>query len=252
MVATEFGPDGFLPEGPAECSALLASYGLSAVGGFVTLVLHDPAADPLPEAKRAVDRMVSAGADVMVVAAVSGQEGYDQALELDATGWATLLANLGAVSALAGAAGVTMGLHPHVGTLVEGPDAVRRVLEGSSVNLCLDTGHLLIGGTDPLALAREVPLRIVHAHLKDVDRDMAARVRDGCSTYTSAVAAGMYKPLGQGDVGIAGVLSALEGAGYGGYYVMEQDSILDAEPPPGGGPVADVRASVAFLREALR
>jgi len=81
--------DGFLPEGPAECSALLASYGLSAVGGFVTLVLHDPAADPLPEAKRAVDRMVSAGADVMVVAAVSGQEGYDQALELDATGWAT-------------------------------------------------------------------------------------------------------------------------------------------------------------------
>ena len=252
MVATEFGPDGFLPEGPAECSALLASYGLSAVGGFVTLVLHDPAGDPLPEAKRAVDRMVSAGADVMVVAAVSGQEGYDQALELDATGWATLLANLGAVSALAGAAGVTMGLHPHVGTLVEGPDAVRRVLEGSSVNLCLDTGHLLIGGTDPLALAREVPLRIVHAHLKDVDRDMAARVRDGCSTYTSAVAAGMYKPLGQGDVGIAGVLSALEGAGYGGYYVMEQDSILDAEPPPGGGPVADVRASVAFLREALR
>jgi inosose dehydratase len=251
MVATEFGPDGFLPEGPAECSALLASYGLSAVGGFVTLVLHDPAVDPLPEAKRAVDRMVSAGADVMVVAAVSGQEGYDQALELDATGWATLLANLGAVSALAGAAGVTMGLHPHVGTLVEGPDAVRRVLEGSSVNLCLDTGHLLIGGTDPLALAREVPLRIVHAHLKDVDRDMAARVRDGCSTYTSAVAAGMYKPLGQGDVGIAGVLSALEGAGYGGYYVMEQDSILDAEPPPGGGPVADVRASVAFLREAL-
>ncbi len=252
VVATEFGPDGFLPEAPGECSALLASYGLSAVGGFVTLVLHDPAADPLPVAKRALDRMASAGADVMVVAAVSGQDGYDQALELDATGWATLLANLGAVSALAGAAGVTMGLHPHVGTLVEGPGAVRRVLEGSSVNLCLDTGHLLIGGTDPLALAREVPDRIVHVHLKDVDRDMAARVREGSSTYTEAVAAGIYKPLGQGDVGIAGVLSALQGAGYEGYYVMEQDSILAAAPPPGAGPVADVRASVAYLREALR
>lgn len=252
MVATEFGPDGFLPEGPAECAALLASYGLSAVGGFVTLVLHDPAVDPLPEAKRALDRIVKAGADVMVVAAVSGQEGYDQALELDATGWATLLARLGAVSELAGAAGVTMGLHPHVGTLVEGRDAVRRVLEGSSVNLCLDTGHLLIGGTDPLALAREVPERIVHVHLKDVDRALAARVQDGSTTYTAAVAAGLYKPLGQGDVGIAGILSALQGAGYGGYYVMEQDSILDAEPAPGAGPLGDVRASVAFLRQVLR
>ena len=51
-------------------------------------------------------------------------------------------------------------------------------------------------------------------HLKDVDRDMAARRTGGSSTYTAAVAAGMYKPLGQGDVGIAGILAALEGAGY--------------------------------------
>ncbi len=252
VVATEFGPDGFLPEDPAECSELLSSFGLYALGGFVTLVLHDPAVDPLPEAKRALDRLVGAGADVMVAAAVSGQEGYDQALQLDEAGWATLLANLGSVSQMAAAAGVTMGLHPHIGTLVEGPDAVRRVLEGSSVALCLDTGHLLIGGTDPLALATEVPQRIVHVHLKDVDKTMAARVQAGSSSYTEAVAAGMYKPLGQGDVGVAGILAALEGVGYGGYYVMEQDTILDAEPAPGAGPLEDVRASLAFLRASLR
>ena len=100
---------------------------------------------------------MSTGADVMVVAAVSGQEGYDQALELGRHGVGTMLANLEAVAQLAGAAGVTMGLHPHVGTLVEGPDAVRQVLENSSVPLCLDTGHLLIGGTDPLELAARCP-----------------------------------------------------------------------------------------------
>ena len=251
VVATELGPDGFLPEDPVGCSELLASFGLSALGGFVTLVLHEPAVDPLPEAKRSLDRLVRTGAEVMVVAAVSGQEGYDQALELGAAGWATLLANLDKVAQLAETAGVTMGLHPHVGTLVEGPDEVRRVLEGSSVPLCLDTGHLLIGGTDPLELATEVPRRIVHVHLKDVDREMAARVRAG-SSYTRAVAAGMYKPLGQGDVGIAGILASLEGAGYGGYYVMEQDTILRAEPPVGSGPLDDVRASMAFLRGALK
>jgi inosose dehydratase len=251
MVATEFGPDGFLPEAPGECSRLLASYGLSAVGGFVTLVLHDPAVDPLPEAKRALDRMAAAGADVMVVAAVSGQDGYDHALELDAGAWATLLARLEEVSGLVGAAGLAMALHPHVGTLVERPEAVRRVLEGSSVKLCLDTGHLLIGGSDPLALAREVPERVAHVHLKDVDGRMAAQVRDGSTTYTAAVAAGMYRPLGRGDVGIAGILAALEGVGYHGYYVMEQDAILGSEPPPGEGPLLDVRQSVAFLRKAL-
>jgi inosose dehydratase len=145
-----------------------------------------------------------------------------------------------------------MGLHPHVGTLVEGPGEVRRVLDGSSVALCLDTGHLLIGGSDPLELATEVPARVVHVHLKDVDKEMAASVRTGSSSYTQAVAAGMYKPLGHGDVGIAGIVDALEGAGYTGYYVMEQDTILKDEPPKGGGPLDDIRASVEFVRAALK
>ena len=47
LAATEFGPDGFLPADPGERSALLKSYGLGAVGGFVPVVLHDPAHDPL-------------------------------------------------------------------------------------------------------------------------------------------------------------------------------------------------------------
>ena len=66
------------------------------------------------------------------------------------------------------------------------------------IKLCLDTGHLLIGGTDPLQLAREVPDRIAHAHLKDVDAALAARVQAGELTYTEAVRQGMYTPLGVG------------------------------------------------------
>ena len=47
--------------------------------------------------------------------------------------------------------------------MVENGYEVQRVLDGSSVALCLDTGHLLTGGTDPAELAPQVPGRIAHA-----------------------------------------------------------------------------------------
>ena len=53
------------------------------------------------------------------------------------------------------------------------------MLEGSAISLCLDTGHLLIGGTDPAELTRQAPDRIAHTHFKDVNDQIAARVRSG-------------------------------------------------------------------------
>src|SRR3954451_16021750 len=48
LVATELGPEGFLPRDPQSAARTLRDAGLSAVGGFVPVVLHDPAHDPLP------------------------------------------------------------------------------------------------------------------------------------------------------------------------------------------------------------
>jgi len=138
-------------------------------------------------------------------------------------------------------------LHPHVGTMVETRDDVYRLLDGARLPLCLDTGHLFVGGTDPAALARELPERIAHTHLKDVDAGLAESARAGQCTYTEAVRAGMYRPLGRGDVDIAGIVRTLEAHGYQGWYVMEQDTVLDAEPE-GAGPLLDVAVSVAYLR----
>jgi inosose dehydratase len=245
--ATEFGPDGFLPDNPAAKAALLASHGLSAVGGFVPVVLHDPDHDPADDVDRALDGFVAAGAGVLVLAAATGGDGYDDRPVLDTAGWTTLLANLDRLAAVAGRRGVRATLHPHVGTMVERGDEVQRVLEGSEIALCLDTGHLLIGGTDPAELAVRAGDRIAHTHLKDVDAGLAGRVRAGELSYTDAVRAGIYRPLGRGDVDVATIVASLEGSGYDGWYVLEQDTILAGEPDD-EGPVADVRASVRFLR----
>ncbi|WP_067180403.1 sugar phosphate isomerase/epimerase family protein [Microtetraspora niveoalba] len=242
VTATELGPDGFLPPGPADRASLLGRYGLRAVGGFVPVVLHDPGHDPLPGLRAALASFDEGV--VVVLAAATGVDGYDGRPALDTGGWRALLGNLERIRR---ATTRTVTLHPHVGTMVETRDEVRRVLDGCDVALCLDTGHLLVGGTDPAELVRAHAGRVAHAHLKDVDAELAARVRDGDLTYTQAVRAGIYRPLGKGDVDVAGIVGGLTRSGYQGWYVMEQDVVLDAEPPSGEGPVEDVRSSVAFL-----
>lgn len=249
LAATEFGPEGFLPDAPEEKAKTLASYGLRAVGQFVPVVLHDADHDPLPEVMAAMAGLVAADARTVVVAAATGAEGYDVRPVLDAAGWSTLLANLDRVSRAAADAGLVAALHPHVGTMVESGEETQRVLDGSGVGLCLDTGHLLIGGGDPVAVAAQRPGRVAHVHLKDVRLELADRVRAGATTYTEAVGDGMYVPLGAGDVDIAAIVSLLEADGYSGWYVLEQDTILRAAPGQDGGPdpVDDVRASLAHL-----
>jgi inosose dehydratase len=247
LAATELGPDGFLPVDPQGKADTLAEHGLAAVGGFVPVLLHDPGHDPRPGVDAELDAFLAAGAGVLVLAAASGSAGYDSRPELDSGDWTRLLGNLDRLAAHAAGRGVRACLHPHVGTMVETADDVRRVLEGSGVPLCLDTGHLLVGGSDPVALAAEATDRIAHTHLKDVDLSWARRVQAGETTYTEAVTAGMYRPLGQGDVDIAAIVTTLEAAGYDGWYVMEQDTVLGSERD-GDRALDDVRAGVAFLR----
>jgi inosose dehydratase len=249
--ATELGPDGFLPAQPAAMAAVLEHHGLQAVGGFTPLLLHVPGHDPVPAVERLLDGYDAAGAKVMVLSADSGGQGYDTRPELDEDGWATLLANLDRVREVAAGRGVLAVLHPHVGTMVENGEEVQRVLDGAAISLCLDTGHLLIGGTDPAELTRQAPERIAHTHLKDVDAGMAAKVRAGRLTYTEAVGQGMYRPLGTGDVDVAAIVGHLTARGYDGWYTLEQDTILTGEPA-GEGPVADVWASAEHLRALLR
>ena len=251
LPATELGPEGFLPADPGALTALLGEYGLRCVGAFAPVLLHDADHDPVPDVSAALEALVAAGARILVLAAATGSESYDSRPQLDGGQWNTLLANLDRVAAAAAQRGVTAVLHPHVGTMVETRADVDRVLAGSAIPLCLDTGHLLIGGTDPVELARKVPDRVAHVHLKDVDAELAASVRSGELTYTEAVAKRMYTPLGTGDVDVAGIVAVLRDNGFDGWFVLEQDTILDDEPA-GEGPVRDVRASVAYLRDVLR
>jgi inosose dehydratase len=230
LAATELGPEGFLPTDPDQMAGVLAAHELAAVGGFTPVVMHRPGHDPLAAIDPILDQYEATHAEVLVLSATSGLDGYDTRPTLDEDGWKLL--------------------HPHVGTMVENGEEVQRVLSGSSISLCLDTGHLLIGGTDPADLTRQAPERIAHTHLKDVDSRISDKVRAGRLSYTEAVADGMYRPLGTGDVDVESIVNTLQGNGYSGWYTLEQDTIL-TEEPRGEGPATDVRTSADHVRALL-
>ena len=74
----------------------------------------------------------------------------------------------------------------------------------------------------------------------------SARVRSGDLTFGAAVRDGMFRPLGEGDIDIAAMVRTLEAAGYDGWYVLEQDVMLD-DAAQSGASYADVETSLAYL-----
>jgi inosose dehydratase len=251
LAATEFGPDGFLPEDPAARKAFLSTFHLQAVGGFVPVLLSDPAHDPLPEVDAFIDICLATGAGVVVLAAATGVDGYDDRPVLDELQWKTLLTNLDRLSDHAAARGVTAVIHPHIGTLVESAEDVQRVVDGSHIGFCIDTGHLAAAGADPVAITIANLDRVKHVHLKDVDAEIAAKVISKEITFSDAVAAGMWRVLGTGDVDITAMVGALRASGYDGWYVLEQDVMFKQGEPEGEGPISDVRACLAYVEAVL-
>jgi len=251
FTATEAGPDDFLPAEGRELAETLEIAKLTLIGGFTPLVLHDPAGGWRSTLNAAIERFGAAGGNSVIIAADTGQSGYDTRSDLSADEWARLLAALDEATARCADAGLRASLHPHVGTIVEGPDEVARVADGSRVAFCLDTGHITAGGGDPVALARDLPERINHVHFKDVEAGLAARVAAGEVPYSDAVRAGVFRPLGDGDVDIPAIVAALRAVNYSGWYVLEQDVMLSAAPPEDAGPMLDVARSKEYLASIL-
>ena len=248
LAATEMGPVGYLPADTTEIRALLDRHGLGLVGAFVPLVLHERSLDQARGVLDAVMPVVGELHGELLVAAAVTDAAWSPRVRLDSSGWARTAENLRRLSETAAAGGLRLALHPHVGTLVETAEDIEAVLAQGEVDWCLDTGHLAIGGTDPVEFAAANAGRIVHVHLKDVDMQLAERVRSGELSLVEATRRGLFRPLGDGDASIDEVVAQLDRHGYERWLVLEQDTTLTGEEPPEGqGPVLDVRRSIDYL-----
>ncbi len=249
----EQGALGWLPSEPEAQRATLDGYGMQLLGGFVALVLHDPAQREaqLAEAERIAADMARAGGRFFISCPVAELDDWHR-IDMTDDHWAELFANLERVDEICTAAGLTQAVHPHIDTLIETDDDFQRFLASCQAKFCFDTGHLTIGGADVVAVAKTHLDRIGVVHLKDVDADAMARERSGELDLMAATQAGLFPSLGDGIVPLAEVVDVLEAAGYDGWYVMETDvALTDGEPPADEGPVLGVARSLEYLRSLV-
>jgi inosose dehydratase len=252
---TELGPWGFLPTNPRDLKAELSRRKMALIGAFVPIALAQPELHQagMESAVRTACLLAECGAPFVVLAdamsnrrmSVAGRAGDEDGLsESQWNGAARLLQN---IATEVNKSGVRAVFHHHAGTYVETREEVSRLLsltDPTLLGLCLDTGHYLYGGGNPVEAAKEFADRIWHVHLKDVRGDVLGRVRREKIGFLDAVSQGVFCPLGEGTADIAGVIQILQGRGYGGWVVFEQD----VDPTKPG---VDPRRSAATSREYL-
>lgn len=237
---TELGPWGYLPTQPEALQEALRRRGLQLVAAFVPLPLRDAAryAQAEAEVRRTSELLARCGASCVVFAdagdevrvRAAGRPERTSACGLQAEEWPAYGQRVTRLARLAREAyGLRVAFHPHGGTYVENAHEVEALLahtEPDLVGLCLDTGHLLFGGVDPVEVARRYAGRIQHVHLKDVN---LARLRELLSQglpYADVAKGGTFVELGRGDVDLPAIAAVLKEVGYPGWLVVEQDRVV--------------------------
>jgi inosose dehydratase len=134
-----------------------------------------------------------------------------------------------AIAGLGAEYGVPVAMHPHVGGHIESGREIEKALDAiaeTPVAVCLDTGHIRIGGIDSIPLMRRLGSRVTHIHAKDVEPNLLARMQAGEIDYVSAVGQGLYCDLGEGIVDWEGFADAVQEIEFDGWVVAEEDQIL--------------------------
>lgn len=234
----DLGPVGYLGTGE-RLGELLAERGLGLAGAYLELPYADP--DGLEQALPALDDLLSTfdtvrsylpGPPPRPTLADAGsrerrsrpfRSTAERSLGLDGDGWRRFARGLAVVVGRCRDRGYEPTFHPESGTYVEAPWEIEEVLNLSDIGLCLETGHMMLGGADPVALLSDWAGRVNHVHLKDAS--LAVRdqiVADGVQA-AEIWSREAFPMLGAGDLDVDAVLDGLRGMSFGGWLVVEQD-----------------------------
>ncbi len=259
----DLGPLGYLG-GPDDLPQRLHSRGLSLAGGYFEVAFSEP--DRLPDELARLDQLLDvfdAAADADGTSpparptfadagsesrrAYPGRAQGDHSLGWDDAGWAQFAEAMARLLERSRSRGYEPTFHPHTATYVEAPWEIDRVLSVTDAGVCLDTGHLLIGGGDPVQAVRDWGSRINHVHVKDAKLAVIDQIVADRAPVRAIWERGAFCRLGTGDVALDDVLNELRAHEFNGWLVVEQDILPDPADP--GKPVTDQQLNREYLKE---
>ena len=251
----ELGPVGFMPEDPGVLGEALSAEGLTLIGGVVFRPFHDAGQwdDVLDAAKRTCRALCAHGAkNLVLIDSISSRRAPtagrpDEAERLDDAEWAAFRDRIATVARMgAEEYGLTASIHAHAGGFMDFEPELEQLLDetdSGTLKICLDTGHHLYAGYDPVAFMRRHMNRISYLHFKDIDPDIKARVVAERTGFYEACGQGIFCNLGRGAVDFAALRQLLVDAAFDGWCTVEQD----CDPTLDVRPIEDARANRAFL-----
>lgn len=251
----ELGPVGFMPEDPGILGEALAQEGLTLIGGVVFRPFHDAGAwdEVMDGAVRTCRSLVAHGAKHLVLidsisprrAPTAGRP--DEAEQMDEAEWAAFRDRIATVAKMgAEDYGLTVSIHAHAGGFIDFEPELERLLDetdAGTLKICLDTGHHVYAGYDPVAFMKRHMSRISYMHFKDIDPAVKATVVENRTGFYDACGQGIFCNLGDGAVDFEAVRSLLVGAGFEGWCTVEQD----CDPTLDVAPLDDAKANRAYL-----
>jgi inosose dehydratase len=259
--AIDLGPAGYFGDRNTLAGAL-ESRGLALCGGFFELPFSDPGAmqgamrgldelldlfDAVPPADGAFKpkpTLADAGSDLR--RSRPFQAAGDHSLGFDADAWKRFADGVEMAVARCRERGYEATMHPEAGTHIEAPWEIAKALELTSIGLCLDTGHLMLGGGDPEQALRDWGDRINHVHFKDARKNVVRGIIREKAPVAEIWSRHAFCRLGEGDLNVDAVLEWLRRS-YSGWLVVEQDVLPDPDRLS-GRPALDQRANREFLR----